>query len=216
MGIPLDRIPDVRVFYNEKPYEKTKINFDKAKRRDPLGHVIAVRITAENTNKGFQPTSGTVSELNFRDSPNVWGYFSIRSNSGIHNFSDSQFGHIFAFGKNREEARITMISTLSEVSIRGDIKNTANYVRSLIKKKEFIENNYSTSYLDSLIKDNYQIEKPDTFVAIISGALHTVHSQWKSNLNKWTWFVSRGQIPSDELLRINFEFELIYEGKINQ
>jgi acetyl-CoA carboxylase/biotin carboxylase 1 len=115
MGIPLDRIPDIRVFCNEKPYGTSKINFDKVKRRDPLGHVIAVRITAENTSKGFQPTSGKITELNLRDNTNVWGYFSIRSNSSIHNFSDSQFGHVFAFGKNREEARITMISALSGI-----------------------------------------------------------------------------------------------------
>jgi len=88
---------------------------------------------------------------------------------------------------------------LSEISIRGDIKNTANYVRSLLKKKEFIENNYSTSYLDGLIKENIKItETPDTLLAVLCGSVHTVFAKWKYNINKWTWFVSRGQIPNDE------------------
>lgn len=26
----------------------------------------------------------------------VWGYFSVKSGGGIHEFSDSQFGHLFA------------------------------------------------------------------------------------------------------------------------
>ena len=71
----------------------------------PHGHVIACRITAENPDEGFQPGSGTVQELNFRSSKNVWGYFSVAAAGGLHEFADSQFGHCFAWGENREQAR---------------------------------------------------------------------------------------------------------------
>lgn len=71
----------------------------------PHGHVIACRITAENPDEGFQPGSGTVHELNFRSSKNVWGYFSVAAAGGLHEFADSQFGHCFAWGENREQAR---------------------------------------------------------------------------------------------------------------
>ncbi|RHZ65150.1 hypothetical protein Glove_319g76 [Diversispora epigaea] len=40
----------------------------------PKGHVIAVRITAENPDTGFKPSSGLMHELNFRNSTNVWDY----------------------------------------------------------------------------------------------------------------------------------------------
>ena len=69
------------------------------------GHVIACRITAENPDEGFQPGSGTVQELNFRSSKNVWGYFSVAASGGLHEFADSQFGHCFAWGETREHAR---------------------------------------------------------------------------------------------------------------
>ena len=62
------------------------------------GHCIAVRITAENPDAGFQPTSGTIEELNFRSTPDVWGYFSVDSSGTVHEFADSQFGHLFAHG----------------------------------------------------------------------------------------------------------------------
>ncbi|CDY28902.1 BnaC06g26900D [Brassica napus] len=29
------------------------------------------------------------------DSTELWGYFSVKSGGGIHEFSDSQFGHVF-------------------------------------------------------------------------------------------------------------------------
>ena len=67
--------------------------------------MIACRITAENPDDGFQPSSGTVQELNFRSSKNVWGYFSVAASGGLHEFADSQFGHCFAWGETRDQAR---------------------------------------------------------------------------------------------------------------
>ena len=74
----------------------------------PHGHCIACRITAENPDDGFQPGSGTVQELNFRSSRNVWGYFSVAASGGLHEFADSQFGHCFAWGESREQARTSV------------------------------------------------------------------------------------------------------------
>lgn len=54
------------------------------------GHVVAVRITSEDANDGFKPTCGTIDELSFRTSPDVWGYFSVKGGGGIHEYSDSQ------------------------------------------------------------------------------------------------------------------------------
>lgn len=54
---------------------------------------------------GFKPSSGTVQELNFRSSKNVWGYFSVAASGGLHEFADSQFGHCFSWGETREQAR---------------------------------------------------------------------------------------------------------------
>lgn len=51
---------------------------------------MAVRVTSEDANDGFKPTCGSIDELNFRTSPDVWGYFSVKSGGGIHEFSDSQ------------------------------------------------------------------------------------------------------------------------------
>ncbi len=60
--------------------------------RPPDGHVVAVRVTAEDAADGFKPTAGRIDELHFRPTPDVWGYFSVKSGGGIHQFSDSQVG----------------------------------------------------------------------------------------------------------------------------
>ena len=51
---------------------------------------MACRITSEDANDGFKPTCGLIDELSFRSTPDVWGYFSVKSGGGIHEYSDSQ------------------------------------------------------------------------------------------------------------------------------
>ena len=48
----------------------------------------------------------------------VWGYFSVKGGGAIHEFSDSQFGHLFAKGETREAAIRAMVVALKEVKIR--------------------------------------------------------------------------------------------------
>ena len=103
-GVPLHHIPDIRQLYGRDPEGSDKIDFEAETPRPPSGHVVAVRITSEDAEAGFKPTAGTISELNFRSTPDVWGYFSVKAGGGIHEFSDSQFGHLFARGPTRSAA----------------------------------------------------------------------------------------------------------------
>jgi acetyl-CoA carboxylase/biotin carboxylase 1 len=56
----------------------------------------------------------------------VWGYFSVGANGGIHEFADSQFGHLFASGPTREDARKSLVLpvALKEIDVRGHIRTT--------------------------------------------------------------------------------------------
>ncbi|VDP81770.1 unnamed protein product [Echinostoma caproni] len=72
-------------------------------RRPPSCYVIAARITSEDPDEGFKPRPGDVQELNFKSSQSVWGYFSVGSAGGIHEFADSQFGHCFSAAETREQ-----------------------------------------------------------------------------------------------------------------
>jgi hypothetical protein len=137
MGLPLYRIRALRVLYNADPDGAEPIDFDATPRRAPSGHCIAVRITGENPDQGFKPTSGRIDELTFRSSPNVWGYFSVGGRGGIHEYADSQFGHVFARGATRNEARIRMVLALREISIRGEIRTPVEYLAKLLESDDF-------------------------------------------------------------------------------
>ena len=246
MGIPLYHIPEIRELYGYNRFEnvelvksgQTKIDFDNAERIPPHGHCMAVRITAENAEQGFKPTSGGIQELNFRSTPNVWGYFSMDSSGSIHEFADSQFGHLFASGMDREQARRNMVLALKELSIRGDISTTVDYISKLIELDDFIENRIDTGWLDGIIKKGgVGLESVgsgeggggsggggimdassstsgglnnDTVVVI--GATISAYDQCSKDETTFRELLERGQLPSLSLLTMTRDVELILDG----
>ena len=69
----------------------------------------------------------------------VWGYFSVGANGGIHEYADSQFGHLFASGPTREEARKALVLALKEIDVRGDIRTTVEYLIKLLETRGRID-----------------------------------------------------------------------------
>ena len=78
------------------PTETTPLDFVRGPTKAPDGHIVAVRITSEDADNGFKPTCGAIDEISFHPTPDVWGYFSVKPGGGVHEFADSQFGHLFA------------------------------------------------------------------------------------------------------------------------
>ncbi|XP_026566055.1 acetyl-CoA carboxylase 1 isoform X2 [Pseudonaja textilis] len=214
MGIPLHRIKDIRIMYGTSPWGDTPIDFDSSAHLPcPRGHVIAARITSENPDEGFKPSSGTVQELNFRSNKNVWGYFSVAAAGGLHEFADSQFGHCFSWGENREEAISNMVVALKELSIRGDFRTTVEYLIKLLETESFQHNRIDTGWLDRLIAEKVQAERPDTMLGVVCGALHVADVSLRNSISNFLHSLERGQVlPAHTLLNI-VDVELIYEGK---
>jgi acetyl-CoA carboxylase/biotin carboxylase 1 len=235
MGIPLHNIPEIRELYGRNRFDdepqavSSRIDFDNVPRVPPNGHCIAVRITAENAEAGFKPTSGGIQEINFRSTPNVWGYFSMDSSGSIHEFADSQFGHLFANGPDREQARRNMVLALKELSIRGDISTTVDYISKLIEFEDFVNNNIHTGWLDNIIKENVDgIASAESLLdkRTASAKVNTLHNHTYAVIGasivafdlcsdgekKFLDLLEKGQLPPRSLIKMNHDVELILEG----
>ncbi|KAM9320807.1 acetyl-CoA carboxylase 1 [Gastrophryne carolinensis] len=214
MGIPLHRIKDIRMLYGVPAWGDTLIDFDNSLNAPcPRGHVIAARITSENPDEGFKPSSGTVQELNFRSNKNVWGYFSVAAAGGLHEFADSQFGHCFSWGENREEAISNMVVALKELSIRGDFRTTVEYLIKLLETESFQQNRIDTGWLDRLISEKVQAERPDTMLGVVCGALHVADVSLRNSVSNFLHSLERGQVLPAHTLLNTVDVELIYEGQ---
>jgi acetyl-CoA carboxylase/biotin carboxylase 1 len=220
MGLPLHRIRDIRQLYGLAPHASDEIDFEFSRpdsnqlqrKPRPKGHVVAVRITAENPDAGFKPSSGSLQELNFRSNTNVWGYFSVNSAGGLHEFADSQFGHIFAYGADREESRKNMVVALKELSIRGDFRTTVEYLIKLLETSAFSDNTFTTGWLDTLISENLTAERPEPTLAVICGAIAKAHVASEACWSEYRRILEKGQVPARDTIKTVFRFDFIYEG----
>ncbi|KAL2249829.1 acetyl-CoA carboxylase 1-like isoform X1 [Sesamum indicum] len=223
MGIPLWQIPEIRRFYGMEhgggydAWRKTSIvatpfDFDKAESTKPKGHCVAVRVTSEDPDDGFKPTSGRVQELNFKSKPNVWAYFSVKSGGGIHEFSDSQFGHVFAFGESRALAIANMVLGLKEIQIRGEIRTNVDYTIDLLHALDYKENRIHTGWLDSRIAMRVRAERPPWYLSVVGGALYKASVSSANTVSEYVGYLEKGQIPPKHISLVNSQVSLNIEG----
>eukprot|EP00095_Tigriopus_kingsejongensis_P004246 maker-scaffold711_size108467-snap-gene-0.33 protein:Tk04246 transcript:maker-scaffold711_size108467-snap-gene-0.33-mRNA-1 annotation:"hypothetical protein DAPPUDRAFT_222043" len=213
MGIPLHRMKSIRQLYGQDTSSIELIDFKEPKiPPKPSGHVIAARITSENPDEGFKPSAGTVHELNFKSNKNVWGYFSVSASGGLHEFADSQFGHCFSWGEDREQARENLVVALKELSIRGDFRTIVEHLVMILEKSEFLYNSLNTGWLDCLIAKKEQAEKPDLNLSLICGALNVADEVISTNFQSFKSFLERGQTQPATFLKNSVYVELIFGG----
>eukprot|EP01038_Epipyxis_sp_PR26KG_P010409 gene10409-13983_t len=219
MGIPLHRIVDIRKMYGRNPKGKDTIDYDFTERAPNPRHCIAVRVTAENPESSFQPTSGLIRELHFHSSIDVWGYFSVNNSGLIHEFADSQFGHVFAGGKDRESARRAMVVALKKLLIRGDIRTTVEYIIKMIQSSDFVNNKIDTDWLDGRIsrhkalsiEENLKFSPSPTLVALCGTALQG-YQYFRERDLEFVNMIKIGQIPSKDTLSPAVNIDLIFEN----
>jgi len=212
MGIPLENIPEIRGFYGKPDiYGKGKIDFLNEDYKDIDSHVIAARITAENPDEGFKPTSGSIERIKFQSTSNVWGYFSVGANGGIHEFADSQFGHLFAKGPTREQARRSLVLALKEIEVRGEIRTTVEYLVQLLETDAFKENTIDTAWLDGILKEkSVSIETPPHLV-VSSAAILKAYQHVKTESESVKESFRKGQVSTSGIPGINsFDLEIAY------
>nr|BBG67099.1 acetyl-CoA carboxylase [Gnetum ula] len=223
MGIPLWQIPEIRRFYGKNGgagYDAWRttsrmaspFDFDLAMSGKPKGHCVAVRVTSEDPDDGFKPTSGKVQELNFKSKPNAWAYFSVKSGGGIHEFSDSQFGHVFAFGESRPLAIANMVLGLKEIQIRGEIRTNVDYTVDLLHAEEYRDNKIHTGWLDSRIAMHVRAERPPWYLSVVGGALYKASSMSAARVSEYIGYLEKGQIPPKNISLVNSVVSLNIEG----
>jgi acetyl-CoA carboxylase/biotin carboxylase 1 len=213
MGIPLHMIRHVRKLWKQPEDGTNSFELINETRSKPTGHVIAARITAENPDAGFKPNSGKLFELNFKSFPETWGYFSIAPSGGLHEYADSQFGHIFAHGSDRESARRNMIVALKELIIRGEFRTTVEYLIELLEKNEFSINQFDTAWLDGLIAaQNGPAKRLPHEVSVIGGGAALAMWKFEKNEEDVVKALQIRGIPNPTLLASELNLQFIQDG----
>ena len=116
------------------------------------GHAIEARIYAENPEKGFLPSIGTLTTLAFP--PHVaFTLGDIRVDGGVREgdtispFYDPMIAKLIVRGRNRQEARARMLRALGETRVTGLHTNVA-FLRRLIADEAFAAADLDTGLIE--------------------------------------------------------------------
>lgn len=111
------------------------------------GHTIECRINAENPEKNFIPSPGTIKELNLPGGNGIRIDTAIYSGYKIPPVYDSMLAKIIAHGNDRKEAINKMKRALEEVVIDG-IYTNVDFLYEILEDRDFEEGNFDTSFLE--------------------------------------------------------------------
>ena len=143
-GINLPKIQVQVAFENFTIFATVeKFRVENPSLRNPTKHVVGCRIVAEDPSNGWLPSSGSVNEI-IVPAGAASAYFSVSCKAGgrIHQFSDSQFGHVFCVGENRADALANLHTVLNGLSIVGSVGTNLEYMTNVVLAKEskFVKN----------------------------------------------------------------------------
>ena len=122
--------------------------------------------------------------------------------------------YVFDIGETREIARRNMVVALKELSIRGDIRTTIEYLPRILETQDFRSNNVNTTWLERVMALHaVQTEKPDTYLVVLLGAVFRAFGVSAARMAEYTQVLERGQMPSQALHAelVEVKVELIYE-----
>ena len=129
----------IRVAEGDELLSQDKIKF--------RGHAIECRITAEDP-VTFLPQPGKITEWMVPGGRNVRVDSHIYSGYVVPTYYDSMIGKLIVWGRDREKAINIMKRALGEFEVEG-IKTTIPFHQKMMENPDFINNNYTTKYLDN-------------------------------------------------------------------
>lgn len=113
------------------------------------GHAIECRINAENPEKNFMPSPGTITDMYLPGGKGVRVDSAIYSGYTIPPYYDSMIAKLIVYAGNRKEAIMKMRSALGEVIIEG-ISTNVDYLYEIVNHPDYLEGNIDISFIENL------------------------------------------------------------------
>ena len=131
----------------------------------PRGASMEVRLYAENPVRGFQPSSGLVTEVLFPENARVDTW--ITTGTEVSPYYDSMIAKLIVTGKNRAEALSKLKEALAHTRIAG-IDTNLDYLRQVVGSPFFKRGEVSTGKLAGFKYSPFALEvlQPGTFTTV--------------------------------------------------
>lgn len=113
------------------------------------GHAIECRINAENPEKGFCPSPGTITDMYFPGGKGIRIDSAVYSGYTVQPYYDSMIAKLIVWAKNRDEAIRKMQSALGEIIIEG-IDTNVDYQYEILNHPDFLTGNTDVEFIERM------------------------------------------------------------------
>ncbi|WP_063057405.1 acetyl-CoA carboxylase biotin carboxylase subunit [Nocardia sienata] len=118
----------------------------------PHGHAIEVRINAEDPERNFLPSPGTIERFDLPAGPFVRVDSGFKAGSVVAPFYDSMLAKVIVWGDDRPAALARLARALRELAIEG-VTTTAEFVDTVLSTEEFRNGMYHTTWLEQWMSE---------------------------------------------------------------
>ncbi len=123
----------------------------------PEGHALEFRLTAEDPDRGFFPSPGTLTRLHLPSGPFVRVDSGLVQGGEVPPFYDSLLAKVVVWGDTRETALARARRALDEVEVEG-VATTAPFLRRLADHPGFVAGQYHTTSLEAWMTEGSEHE----------------------------------------------------------
>ena len=122
----------------------------KPEELQPKWAVIECRINAEDVEKSFRPTPGTIVGLHIPGGPGVRVDRAVYTTYKIPPYYDSMIAKLICKGRDRQQALIRMKNALKEFIIEG-LPTTIPFHQQVIDHPDFASGNYNLDFVEKMM-----------------------------------------------------------------
>jgi acetyl-CoA carboxylase biotin carboxylase subunit len=140
-----------------------------------VGAAIECRVSAEDPEMNFAPSTGTIQEMILPGGPGVRVESGVYEGFAVPIFYDPLIAKLLTWGPTREAAIQRMKRALHEYLIRG-IKTSIPFHQLVMEHEKFIAGDYDTTFIDRVLK-KIEYRKHYQEVAAIASAVGRVLSE---------------------------------------
>lgn len=173
------------------------------------GHVIEVRLNAEDPERGFQPSPGMLRVFRTSSGPGIRVDSGVAEGQDIAPEFDSMIAKVIAWAPTRKQAIARLARALQEfqVVVEDGATNKA-FLLQLLQAQEFVEATADTGWLDRAVAEG-QILKPEwEWEALLLAAIVEYRLQWHVAVQLFFSQVANGiprDVPEPHGMRVNFQ-----------
>jgi acetyl-CoA carboxylase biotin carboxylase subunit len=151
-----------------------RLDLDPGRAMTPRGHAIECRIYAEDPDRKFMPSPGTILALRVPSGPGIRDDSGVTAGSAVPVFYDSMISKLVGWGADRPQAIARLRRALTEYQVVG-VRTTVPFFKWLLAQPDFEAGRFDTSFLDVVLDSRTEpfapVSDADEEIAAMAAAL---------------------------------------------